>query len=165
MAIMMATHGHHDGNPLVAIMMATHGHHDGHPMAITMATHGHHDGNPWPLPSGWQPLWPGALPLPHGGTLPHSLTGPRAGWGAGNVGGFLFATAWRSRNPRGENFFYCFSPRTFPPETCAERSFSKSFSPRMSCPERQFADVTSRNLRKMAHNSYVGGLAEPLRTR
>ena len=44
--------------------------------------------------------------------------------------------------------------RTFPPESRAERSFSKSFSPRESCPERLLAHVTSRNLRK---NGYAGG--------
>ena len=48
------------------------------------------------------------------------------------------------------SFLKSFSPRTFPPETCAERSFSKCFSPRMSCPERLLAHVTSRNLREMA---------------
>ena len=92
-----------------------------------------------------------------GGTLAHRLTAPWAGWGAGSVGGFLFGTAWRSRNKRRDNFFYSFSLRTFLLETSAERSFSKSFSPHKSCPERQFADVTSRNLRKMAQNGYVGG--------
>ena len=54
-------------------------------------------------------------------------------------------------------FFYSFSPRTFPSETCAERIFLKSFSPHMSWLERQFADVTSGNLRKMAHNGHEGG--------
>ena len=142
-----------------------------------MATHGHHDGNPWPLPSGWQPLWPGALPLPHGGTLPHSLTGPRAGWGAGNVGGFLFATAWRSRNPRGEIFstvslharFHqklarreaflkaslrvcraqSASSQTLPAETCAKWPIIATWEGLQS----HFAHVSSQNLREMASSA------------
>ena len=55
------------------------------------------------------------------------------------------------------SFFKSFSLHTFPPGTCAERSFSNSFSPRMSCPVRQFAHVTSRNLRKMAQKWLRGG--------
>ena len=122
-------------------------------MAIMMATRGHHDGNP--LPSGWQPPWPGALP--HGGTLAHRLTGPRAGWGAVSVGGFLFGTAWRSRNPRGETFFLQFLSAHVSIRNLRGEIFLKSFSPHMSWLERQFADVTSGNLRKMAHNGHEGG--------
>ena len=47
---------------------------------------------------------------------------------------------------------------TFPSETCAGRSFSRSFSLHRSCLERWLAHVTSRNLREMAMRGGPGAL-------
>ena len=137
-------------------------------MAIMMATHFHHDGNPSPW--GRQPIAVGMAT--HGQARCHVgacwLTGSPAR-GRGGVprvweGSFL-AQLGEAETRVERRFFYSFSPRTFPPETSAERSFLKSFSPHMSCLERQFADVTRGNLRKMAHNGHEGGLGVPVCTR
>ena len=91
----------------------------------------------------------------HAGTQAHRPTG---GVGCRECERVPFRHSLAKPKPAWRDvFFYSFSPRTFPPETCAERSFLKSFSPHMSCLERQFADVTRGNLRKMAHNGHEGG--------
>ena len=125
-----------------------------------LATYCHHDGNPWPWPSGWQPLWPGALPLPHGGTLPHSLTGPRAGWGAGNVGGFLFATAWRSRNPRGGKFLETFLSAHVSSRNLRGEKFFTMFLSAYVVPR---APARTRYQPKPARNGHAGGAGAPVR--
>ena len=75
MAIMMATHGHHDGNPLPSLRQ---------PVGRYAATG---------TPAGR-----------HTGSQAHRHMGG-VGCGEVSVGGFLFGIAWGSRNPCGEKFF------------------------------------------------------------
>ena len=75
MAIMMATHGHHDGNPLPSLRQPVGRH-------AAMGT-----------PAGR-----------HTGSQAHRHMGG-VGCGEVSVGGFLFGIAWGSRNPCGEKFF------------------------------------------------------------
>ena len=81
-----------------------------------------------------------------------------AGWGGAGgvmggeerVGGFLFGTAWRSRNLCGDNFFSGFSRRLFLMETCAESNFFSCFSPGNGGRMGQFAHVSAGNVCELA---------------